>query len=366
MDRYYTLMIIPEKEKGVKSVRIPGIFFKSFAFIFVVLSLLLLILAYDYWKILQQVYENKHLTLENRQLKEQIQLFQMKINTLTEDLRRINTFEKKLRIITGLEKLKYTGPLIPIDQEGEDGGTDDRVKDKQTYNNNMPRFLNDYLNLKLDFSDIQMKEEYQTLKNLYDQKIAANLGIQKNYNIARDWSELSKRSFNLAKDYAQFDYQYNQIKSRVSEMEISIHELDQYLLDKDSLLRSTPTFIPTNGWITDYYGQRINPVSRKKRMHEGLDIGATYGTPIFAPADGIITFSGRKAGFGNFVKIDHGYGIETIYAHNQRLHVKKGQKIKRGKLIARVGSTGYSTGPHLHYEVRVNGIAVDPFYFVLQ
>jgi murein DD-endopeptidase MepM/ murein hydrolase activator NlpD len=101
------------------------------------------------------------------------------------------------------------------------------------------------------------------------------------------------------------------------------------------------------------------------KMHEGLDVGAPYGTPVYAPADGIITFSGEKAGFGKFVQVDHGYGIETIYAHNQTLSVRSGQKVKRGALLAAVGNTGHSTGPHLHYEVRVNGIAVDPLYFIL-
>jgi cell division protein FtsB len=276
MDRYYTLMIIPEKEKGVKSIRIPGLFFKSFAFLFVVFTILLVILAYDYWKILQQVYENKHLTLENRQLKEQIQLFQMKINTLSEDLRRIHTFEKKLRIISGLEDLKYAGPVMRPPVESDDA--QEEQDDRQT--STMPEFLNDYLNLDLDYSQIEAEPEYQKLKTLYDQKIAANLGIQKNYNIARDWSELSKRSFSLAKDYAEFDFIYTKLKKIVSDMEISIHQLDQYLLDKESLLRSTPTFLPTNGWITDYYGQRINPVTKRRRMHEGLDVGAPYGTDI--------------------------------------------------------------------------------------
>ncbi|MFP5459091.1 MAG: hypothetical protein ACLGG7_10180, partial [Bacteriovoracia bacterium] len=111
MNNYYTLMIIPEKEKGVKSFKIPALFFRSIAFFIVMLMLLVGILAYDYWKILQQVYENKHLGLENRQLKEQVQLFQMKMNTLADDLKRINTFERKLRVITGLEEASGETPL---------------------------------------------------------------------------------------------------------------------------------------------------------------------------------------------------------------------------------------------------------------
>jgi murein DD-endopeptidase MepM/ murein hydrolase activator NlpD len=100
-------------------------------------------------------------------------------------------------------------------------------------------------------------------------------------------------------------------------------------------------------------------------MHEGLDIGSEIGKQIIAPADGLITFSGHKAGFGNFLELDHGYGIETVYAHADKLLVRKGERIKRGALIAKVGNTGYSTGPHLHYEVRVNGTPVDPMYYIL-
>ncbi|MDC1175679.1 hypothetical protein OAT67_09785 [Bacteriovoracaceae bacterium] len=111
MNRYFTLMIVPERDKGVRSFRIPRLIFHAMLFLMVVVSLIISILIYDYWKILKQVYENKHLTIENRQLKEQIQLFQMKINGLTDDLERIQTFEKKLRIITGIEKADLTKNL---------------------------------------------------------------------------------------------------------------------------------------------------------------------------------------------------------------------------------------------------------------
>ncbi len=148
-------------------------------------------------------------------------------------------------------------------------------------------------------------------------------------------------------------------------MEIGIHELDQYLLDKDSFLKSTPTLLPTRGWITSYYGERKNPISGRIKMHEGLDIGARIGSPVLAPADGIITYSGSKPGFGSLVQIDHGYGLETIFAHNKNALVRKGDIVRRGEIIAQVGNTGSSTGPHVHYEIRVNGTPVDPLYYIL-
>jgi murein DD-endopeptidase MepM/ murein hydrolase activator NlpD len=353
MDKYYTVMVVPEKQKGVRTYRIPTVLFKSLAFLLVMLTMLVGVLAYDYWKILQQVYENKHLSIENRQLKEQIQLFQMKMNTLSDDLKRINTFEKKLRVITGLEDATEKGAIYKGDKD-EEGKESYPLKD---------------LNSSLDFTlDINIEEQpkFKELKSLYDKKIAATLGLERSYLLTKQWSDLARRSFSLSQDYAKFDYKYYQVKDVVENIEKNIHELDQFLLDKESFLSSTPTIFPADGWVTSYFGQRISPYLGKLKMHEGLDVGAPFGTKVIAPADGIVTFSGEKAGFGKFVQVDHGYGIETIYAHNQSLYVKAGQKVKRGNLLAAVGNTGHSTGPHLHYEVRVNGIAVDPLYFILE
>jgi murein DD-endopeptidase MepM/ murein hydrolase activator NlpD len=352
MDKYYTVMVVPEKQKGVRTYRIPTVLFKSVAFLLVMLTMLIGVLAYDYWKILQQVYENKHLSIENRQLKEQIQLFQMKMNALSDDLKRINTFEKKLRVITGLEDVTSKGALYKPENEEED-------KDS---------FLMKDLNSSLDFNfdvNIEDQPKYKELKSLYDKKIAATLGLERSYLLTKQWSDLARRSFSLSQDYAKFDFKYYQVKDVVSNIEKNIHELDQYLLDKESFLSSTPTILPADGWITSYFGQRMSPWAGRMKMHEGLDVGAPFGTKVHSPADGIVTYSGEKSGFGKFVQVDHGYGIETIYAHNQSLFVKAGQKVKRGTLLSAVGNTGHSTGPHLHYEVRVNGIAVDPLYFIL-
>lgn len=352
MDKYYTVMVVPEKQKGVKTYRIPTVLFKSLAFLLVMLSMLIAVLAYDYWKILQQVYENKHLSIENRQLKEQIQLFQMKMNTLADDLKRINTFEKKLRVITGLEDVSTKGPVYKPEKDEE--------KESFTLED-----LNSSLDFKIDVDNIEDQPRFKELKALYDKKIAANLGLERSYLLTKQWSDLARRSFSLSNDYAKFDFKYSQIKDQIEVVEGNIHSLDQYLLDKESFLNSTPTILPADGWITSYFGQRMSPWAGKLKMHEGLDVGAPYGTPVHAPADGMVTFSGEKAGFGKFVQVDHGYGIETIYAHNQSLSVRAGQKVKRGAVLAGIGNTGHSTGPHLHYEVRVNGIAVDPLYFIL-
>lgn len=358
-------MVVPEREKGVKSFRIPRLAFHAIVFLFVLAVFVLGILSYDYWKILRQVHQNKHLTLENRQLKEQIQLFQMKINTLTEDIERIETFEKKLRVISGFEKIDLTKPAVKHQDRPSFYKDQNHDHDNDAKTDKVQSFFEGKETIRDKLKSSNESEKFIELKNLYEQKIATNFGLQAGYAFTKEWSNLTKQSFSLASNFADFDYKFNIMKNYVKELEVDIHGLDQYLLDRESFMRSTPTLLPTKGWITSYYGPRISPTSNRLKMHEGLDIGAPIGTPILASADGRITFSGKKAGFGYFVQIDHGYGLESVYAHNSVVVAKKGQLIKRGQLIAKVGNTGHSTGPHLHYEIRVNGTPVDPFYYIL-
>ena len=113
------------------------------------------------------------------------------------------------------------------------------------------------------------------------------------------------------------------------------------------------------------FGYRIDPFTGQVKMHEGLDIAAPPGTPIIAPADGTIKFAGERRGFGLTLEIDHGYGYTTLYGHCQRIDVEEGNRVTRGDVVAHVGSTGRSTGPHLHYEVRVSQIPVNPIHYIL-
>ena len=128
-----------------------------------------------------------------------------------------------------------------------------------------------------------------------------------------------------------------------------------------------PTMTPLRGvWVTSDFGWRRSPMSGGRQLHEGVDIASPYGSPVLASGDGLVTFSGRHCGLGNKVVIDHGYGLITVYGHNSQLLVKEGDRVKRGMMIAKVGSTGRSTGPHVHYEVLVNGVPVDPFRYILE
>lgn len=140
-------------------------------------------------------------------------------------------------------------------------------------------------------------------------------------------------------------------------------------LERVSLMRVAidhlPVGMPTVGArITSPFGGRSDPFNRSKAFHSGLDMAAPTGTPIYSTAEGVVTFSGQQRGYGNVVKIRHAFGFETVYAHLSKSRVQVGERVERGKLIADMGSTGRSTGSHLHYEVRIDGQPVDPSKFI--
>ncbi len=129
---------------------------------------------------------------------------------------------------------------------------------------------------------------------------------------------------------------------------------------------STPSIWPVKGPITSKFGPRVSPFTGKKALHAGIDIGSPRGTEIHAPSAGKVVIAAYDARMGKFIRIDHGFGIETTYGHLSKMKVKYGQKVKRGDLIGLVGSTGkFSTGPHLHYQVAVNDRVVDPVQYIL-
>lgn len=129
------------------------------------------------------------------------------------------------------------------------------------------------------------------------------------------------------------------------------------------IARATPSLFPLAGWISSGFGYRRHPYDGRYLFHRGVDIVAEPGTPVRAPGDGMIVYSGRRRGYGKVIIIDHGLGIRTLFAHCSRLFRTKGMRVKRGDTLAEVGSTGRTTGPHLHYEIRKNRKAVNPVTF---
>lgn len=148
--------------------------------------------------------------------------------------------------------------------------------------------------------------------------------------------------------------------------EVRQQDLMRALRGNRETIIQTPSIWPVAGFITSNFGGRASPFGGGGQFHKGIDIGSRVGTPIVAPADGAVIQSGMEGGYGNSVEIDHGGGIVTKFAHMQRAAVRVGQSVKRGEIIGYVGMTGRTTGPHLHYEVRLNGAPVNPLRYILE
>jgi len=149
----------------------------------------------------------------------------------------------------------------------------------------------------------------------------------------------------------------------------SYDDVEIMVKNKFKMLAAIPAIMPLAikdfGRISAGFGWRIHPIYKTRKFHDGMDFTCTVGTPIYAAGDGVIKFARKQRGYGKKIEIDHGYGYKTVYAHLSVFNVKKGQRVKRGEVIAFSGNTGKSTGPHLHYEVRKNNKPVDPvnYYF---
>jgi murein DD-endopeptidase MepM/ murein hydrolase activator NlpD len=158
----------------------------------------------------------------------------------------------------------------------------------------------------------------------------------------------------------------DQLTRRANILVRSIGEAYDSASSQRARYAATPSLMPTKGWLTSAFArERVHPILHLARPHEGIDVTAPMGAEIEAPAAGVVTQVTWVEGYGNMLTVDHGYGLVTRYAHCSRILVVRGQRVKRGQKVALVGSTGLSTGPHLHYEVWVNGKPANPMKYVL-
>lgn len=142
-------------------------------------------------------------------------------------------------------------------------------------------------------------------------------------------------------------------------------KLEEFYKDQTVLLSSTPSIWPVRGYLSSGFGNRVDPFTRQRDFHPGIDISTPIGTQVQAPADGIVVSTGLKGAYGNAIIIDHGFGLVTRYGHLASFNVRPGQRVRRGEVIGFVGSTGRSTSPHLHYEVWVKDQNQNPIHYIL-
>lgn len=220
----------------------------------------------------------------------------------------------------------------------------------------------------------QLNQQMEKLQNFYAKlKILANLDLQEpqDPSIATGGPQPDTREINmyleesLKRQIQQVHWEMEELQMLSEIQERNAYKVERFFDSQRSLLASTPTIWPVRGWVTSSFGQRISPFTGRLQMHEGLDICARPGTPVKTAADGVVIYSGWKTDFGKLVTIDHGYGYRTRYGHLMKIYVKNGQRVKRGDTIGALGNTGRSTGPHLHYEVKVRGLPVNPKTYLL-
>lgn len=298
----------------------------------VVVALALLAGMVDYTGLLAQSIENKRLRVENAQLMKQFQVVEGKVSALENSLERVKTFTTKLRLITNLDQ-------------------DDRSL-------NLAMGANPPANAPVQEFD-QPMDKRPPLDELEAQDQAR--GTQEPM-VDTDSGELAVAT---GKDYRTLAIRIDRAIQDTQLREQSVLELWETLSERQALLASTPNIKPAKGWFSSKFGYRISPFTGKPAMHAGLDIAASMGSPVYAPGDSVVSYSGYDESYGKLITLDHGYGITTRFAHLSQIYVQVGQRVSRWDVIGSVGSTGRSTSPHLHYEVRLNDVPRNPLLYIL-
>ena len=326
-----TLFIVTNDAGQTRKVVLSSSWVKGLLLFSSVLFLAFVAGVVDYGGLLVQAVENKRLRVENAQLLKQFQVVEGKVSALETSLERVRTFTTKLKLITNIE--------------GEDRSLKLAMGSNPAPNETVEEF-DQPMDQRVPLGDLEKQDgEYIEKKTPNENK--DELAVEN----GKDYQTLAIR----------IDHAIRESQLR----EQSVLDLWESLSERQSLLSSTPNIKPAKGWFTSRFGYRTSPFTGRPALHAGLDIAAAPGSPIYATGDGIVTFAGYDEGYGKMVSIDHGYGVTTRFGHCSQVYVQTGQKVSRYDVIASVGNTGRSTGPHVHYEVRVNGVPRNPALYIL-
>ncbi len=330
-NKSYTILIASNRHGETLKFTLRSSWLKFLSFLGFCLILLCATATLDYFGLLLKANENRLLKVENAALKSQFVVAEEKLSSLETSLERIQNFTKKLNLITNVEDEERTLKLAlsPVTRAGANADAAGPVS-------------------RLPSSEFMIRDPQAPDKMFTDEK-TGEMGVTR--EASRDFATLSVRIDRALRN--------SQLREQ------GVLQLWGSLSERQSLLTATPSIKPTRGWYTSRFGYRSDPYTNRPEMHAGLDMAAPPGTPVYAPADGVVSYVGFEPGYGKLVSIDHGYGVVTRYGHNSRVFVEQGQKVHRWDVISAVGNSGRSTGPHLHYEVRIHGIAVDPTNYIL-
>ncbi len=247
--------------------------------------------------------------------------------------------------------------------------------------------INDYSQMARENRELEKQVGFfsQRMTDLYDQftslkesnsrvKVLANLAIVPSRIETRSVggpdplaAELTVSSIDTERkqQLARMHRELQRLELAITREEGELRHLSAHLEERQTLLNFTPSVWPVRGWISSRFGYRISPFTGRRELHKGLDIVNRSGTPVVVTADGQVVFAGYKGGYGKMVTVDHGLGKVTKYGHLSKITARSGDSVVRGQELGLLGNTGRSTGPHLHYEVVVNGKAVNPVEYLL-
>lgn len=303
-----TILVVPEGPRKIRQLKIPRFCFLSFIFILLAGSLSLAWFVRDYLMIKRDLPRLTSLHEENEMQRQQIVSLSGKVQAINEKMTELKDFDRKIRAMVNMDPSKGSGM--------------ETAKEQQQF-------------IGIGGSDASLQG-------------------------GNSPSEKGHKSL-VRMMYRSLDELHSDMSLHKDEKEELLRLLDR----RKSILVCTPSVWPARGWVSSGFGYRMSPFTGEKELHQGLDICGRKGSPVIAPADGIVTEIETDPGYGKMVIINHGYGLQTMYAHLEKVYVKKGQAVRRHQEIAQLGDSGRTTGAHLHYEVHLNGVPVNPLRYIL-
>ena len=332
MDKSYTILLVPDRDAKVKKIRLEHRMLVRVGLAFGVVVLALIGALAHYFQVVGKLVENELIRAENLELQNRWREAEQKFSHINDELDRVKRLNANLRHITSLND-----PDRKLSMAQPDMGQ------------MAPEFVGGGIATEPAQAGIGAVGTGRPPAAGGEGRMIADGDARPGTG---DDSDLLK--------------QLDSLDKKVKAQEQEARALKSYFEDQQALLASAPSIWPVRGWVTSDFSVRLDPYTGERVMHEGIDIATGMGTPVRAPADGTVVFAGQEGGYGHVLVLDHGYGLKTRYGHLQSINVKLGEKVKRGQFVAAVGNTGRSTGPHVHYEVRVNGVADNPRKFILE
>lgn len=328
----YTVIVAPDDTSRVRRFQVNHGLFRRVAVGGSVALVVLLLAFVDYLRLRVQAMDVDRLRAQTQAQQEKVDQVSVTLETLEGELGRLREFERKVRVIANLPtSMAETVSESKPETAGQGGGS-------EPWEGPLP----------------PEGASYESPPDATAGPAAVG-----------DVGALPQNELDAAA-LARVSHKAERLGPLLLARTASVEELVDQLQGRSRLLASTPSIWPARGWLTSGYGYRVSPFTGKRQFHAGVDIAADNGTEIVAPARGRVTFVGRKGPLGKALVIDHGYGVRTSYGHTAEVHVKPGHEVERGQVVASIGMSGRTTGPHLHYAVEVNGKSRNPLDYVFE